>query len=195
MLNAGTANIGGRIRALRSRQGRSLQEIAGACGITRSMLCKVERGNANPTAALLARVARALGIPMSSLLEEGRQSANILQQREEVQPVTPTDKGYRFFAFAAHRTRKVMQPFLFHARKGQVKRKPLSHPGEEFIYMIRGEMKYRVGRAEYRLRPGDSLYFDAEQEHDLEPMTASVEFLAIFSDQIGAPGAARRRTS
>ncbi len=72
---------------------------------------------------------------------------------------------------------------LFTARKRDVKHGPLSHSGEEYVYVLEGEMKYRVGAAEYRLRPGDSLYFDAEDEHDFLPITNHVKYLGLFVER------------
>ena len=76
-----------------------------------------------------------------------------------------------------------MQPYLFVAEKGKVVEKSLSHGGEEFVYMLEGEMKYRVGDVEYRMGPGDSVYFDAEEEHDLQPVSDQVKYLAMFADR------------
>jgi hypothetical protein len=44
-------------------------------------------------------------------------------------------------------------------------------------------MEYRVGAVEYRLRPGDSLYFDAEDEHDFLPITDHVKYLGLFVER------------
>ena len=75
----------------------------------------------------------------------------------------------------------MMQPFLFEAEKGQIQSGSMSHSGEEFIYVLQGQMRYRVGETTYTLGPGDSLYFDAEEEHDLEPLTATVRYLGLFA--------------
>ena len=42
---------------------------------------------------------------------------------------------------------------------------PITHPGEEFIHCLEGEVKYWVGDREFVLNPGDSLLFDATQPH------------------------------
>jgi quercetin dioxygenase-like cupin family protein len=73
-----------------------------------------------------------------------------------------------------------MQPFLFVAKKGEVVPHQLSHEGEEFIYIIRGEMKMQVGEIEYHLKEGDSLYFDALQKHGIMPVSEIVTYLDVF---------------
>jgi uncharacterized cupin superfamily protein len=72
---------------------------------------------------------------------------------------------------------------LFVARRGEVQPGALQHSGEEFVYVLEGEMNYRVGSVTHKLGPGDSLYFDAEDEHDFEPLTPEVRFLGIFTDR------------
>jgi quercetin dioxygenase-like cupin family protein len=56
----------------------------------------------------------------------------------------------------------------------------LSHEGEEFIYIIRGEMKMQVGEIEYCLKEGDSLYFNSLQKHGIMPVSDEVTYLDIF---------------
>src|SRR5690606_5050848 len=92
------------------------------------------------------------------------------------------NKGYSFFAFATALNEKLMQPYLFHAKKDEVKDHLLSHDGEEFIFMLEGEMKYKVGNVEYVLGPGDSVYFNSLEEHMLTPITDEVKYFAVFSN-------------
>lgn len=177
-------HIGTRIRTLRKRQNRTLQEIAEACGFTRSLLCKIEKGGTTPPIATLSKIASALGATTQSLLAEGHEEASVFvpaRDSSELKLVS-TAKGYRFHAFAAGRPDKTMQPYLFLARKGKLKASALSHAGEEFVFMLEGEMKYRVGAVEYTLKPGDALYFDSSAEHDFSPISAEVKYLAVFTE-------------
>jgi transcriptional regulator with XRE-family HTH domain len=173
------ANLGARIRRLRRTQRRTLESVAGAAGFTRSLLSKIETGRCAPPVATLARLAAALGVSTADLLAEGH-SGDAVLVRSGARTMTTTGKGYDFHAFAAARGDKLMQPFLFTARRGEIKPGGLSHRGEEFVYVLSGRMKYRVGGVEYSLAAGDALYFDAVDDHDLEPLTAEVKYLAVF---------------
>ncbi len=73
-----------------------------------------------------------------------------------------------------------MQPFLFVAKKGEVKPHEVSHEGEEFIYIIRGQMRMQVGEVEYQLKTGDGLYFNSLQRHGILPISDEVMYLDIF---------------
>jgi transcriptional regulator with XRE-family HTH domain len=178
-------DIASRIRKLRRRQGRTLEEVAGRCGFTKSLLSKIENARTVPPVATLTRIAAALGVGTSALLDgEGlsgtvRASAAQIEAQEAVR----TESGYRFRALAAGRPDKLMQPFIFEVEEGKVRRHSLSHAGEEFLYVLEGRLRYRVGRTEHLLDPGDSLYFDAEEEHEVTPASARARYLAVFVER------------
>ena len=177
-------DLGGRIRKLRLQQNRTLQEIADTCGFTSSLLSKIETGKTVPPVSTLVKIADALLVKVSTLLDEAGDHGTIHHEAsQEREHLTTTSKGYGFVAFARERPDKAFQPFLFEAKRDEIKSQALAHKGEEFVYMLEGEMKYRVGSVEYTLKPGDSLYFDSENEHDLTPVSESVRYLAVFSER------------
>ena len=172
--------LGERLRKIRRMQGRTLKEISGNANITVSLLSKIENNKSQPPIATLTRIASALGVSTSSLLADGEQSGTIFIPAKNTSTRTRADKGYEFFSFATQRKEKLMDIFLFVAKKDEVTPQPLNHSGEEFVYVLRGEMKYSVGSAQYTLKAGDALYFDSESDHDLEPLTKEVRYLAVF---------------
>lgn len=189
--------IGARIRRLRRRQGRTLQAVARSCGFTKSLLSKIENGLSAPPVATLTRIAAALGVGVSALLDDSRTSGPLAASAADVRkaPLVRTDAGYSFFTFAAERAEKLMQPFLFEVRKGQVKRHRLRHVGEEFVYILSGSIRFRAGRVEYSLGPGDSLYFDSEEEHEVAAVSRVARYLAVFTEPSAAPARRKRRSS
>lgn len=178
-------SIGQRLRKARRTQGRSIYEIAAESGITPSLVSKIETGKSNPPVATLTRIARALGVTTSSLLDESTASRTVFTPAGQVTAgnMTVTDKGYRFVGLAAGRHDKAMQVYVFEGEKGKVRKQALSHTGEELIYMLEGEMIYSVGSVQYRMKAGDSLYFDAEEDHDVEPVSKTIRYVAVFVER------------
>jgi transcriptional regulator with XRE-family HTH domain len=174
---------GRRIRMLRRTQRRTLQDVADKAAITKSLLSKIENGKTMPPIATLTRIANALGTSMTSLLSQGDQRGPIFIPADETYKTTETNKGYSFFSFANQRSSKLMQLYMFTAKKGKIIPQALSHPGEEFIYILKGRMRCKVGDIQYTLKPGDSLYFDSEEDHDLDPISAEVKYIAVFCDR------------
>ncbi|MFC0181722.1 Cupin domain protein [Pseudarcicella hirudinis] len=174
-------NIGDRIRILRTTQKRTLQEIADECELSKSMISKIENNRTIPSVAALIKIARVLGTTISGLLEkEGWLNAILTTRQKAQENLTQTEKGYSIYPYGSEYHAKKMQPMLFVAKKGEVKPHQLSHEGEEFIYVIRGEMKMQVGEIEYHLKEGDGFYFNCTLKHGIMPVTEEVEYLDIF---------------
>ena len=173
--------IGDRLKSLRIHQKRTLQEIADSSDLSKSMISKIENNKAVPSVAALVKIAKALGTNISNLLEQESWAKTVYTTQEEAQrSLTRTEKGYSVFPYAAGFHEKKMQPFLFTARKGEVVPHRLSHEGEEYVFIIDGEMEMTVGDIAYILKKGDSLYFSSLQKHGIMPITDIVIYLDIF---------------
>jgi len=174
-------DLGERIRKLRVQQRRTLQEVAEECGFTKSLLSKIETGKVVPPVATLVKIAQSMGIKVSTLIENNDNAeTEYTTKRETEENFTRTRVGYSIFPFATNHINKKMQPFLFVARRGEVKEHRVSHVGEEFLYVIDGEMKFKIGNIEYTLKAGDGLYFNALDEHGVMPISEEVKYLDVF---------------
>jgi len=173
--------VGERIRILRSVQNRTLQEVADKCGLSKSMISKIENDKTIPSVATLVKIAQTLGTNISQLLEQDSWDRAVVTTLEEAEKkLVKTEKGYHIFPYASVYHEKKMQPFLFVARKGEVIPHEVSHEGEEFVFVVAGSMKMQVGDTEYVLKTGDSLYFNALQKHGIIPISEEVTYLGIF---------------
>lgn len=173
--------IGDRIKLLRVNQKRTLQEVADGSDLSKSMISKIENNKTIPSVAALVKIAQTLGTNISNLLEQGNWAKTVFTTREAAQrQLAITGKGYSIFPYASEFHEKKMQPFLFEAKKGEVTPHQLSHEGEEFIFVIEGEMKMQVGEIEYLLKVGDSLYFNSLQKHGIMPVSDTVTYLDFF---------------
>jgi transcriptional regulator with XRE-family HTH domain len=174
--------IGTRIRRIRTQQGRTLSEIADACDCSKSLLSKIETGKVVPVLATLSKISGALGVRMSALLEDGENAGpditpNLIDHPEAF---VSTHKGYAIYAVAPNFVDKKMQPVLVYGRKGQVKAHSVVHSGEEYIYVLQGEVKAHIGNAEYRLKQGESIYFHSSSKHGFVPISEHAVYLNIL---------------
>ncbi len=102
--------IGNHIRKIRIQQGRTIQEVADECQCSKALLSKIENSKVVPALASLSKIAKALGVKVSVLLEDGEEGGvaftpNMLNQPEAF---VTTSKGYGIFAFAPHVLNKKM---------------------------------------------------------------------------------------
>jgi transcriptional regulator with XRE-family HTH domain len=89
------ATLAGRIAQERAQRGWSLADVAERSGVSRSMLSKIERQEASPTASVLLRIAGAFGVTLAELLTEPA-AASLRLARAADQPTwTDPTSGYR----------------------------------------------------------------------------------------------------
>ena len=174
--------IGRRIKRLRIQQTRTQAEIATACGLTKSMLSKIESGTAYPSVAAMVRIAEALGTNVSSLMEQhGNDQRPVFVSRQRAETaLTHSEKGYSVFPYATEFADKKMQPFLFVVQRGKVKKHAVSHVGEEFLCVLEGEILFTVGDTQFRMRAGDALFFNALDAHGVMPVTETAKYIDVF---------------
>ena len=160
----------------------SLDALAALAGCSKSLLSKIETGKIVPTIATLSRIAAALGTDAGSLLQESTEEKAVFNSaKEPLTRLVPSDKGYRFFPYAVNFGNKVVQPFLFVAEKGKVKRHRVTHSGHEWMFVLEGRLKFYVGNETFVMGPRDSLYFDPNLPHGIEPITKKAVYLVVFT--------------
>ena len=168
MLDEIVASIGPKVRRLRQQKGLSLQQLAERSGVSAAAIHKVERNGMVPTITTLIKLAAALNRPVSYFVDEDSDldAVAALVRSRERKPVYTSKKGLalenisgpygRFFIAAAAAT---MEP---QADSGP---KPMEHPGEELVHVLRGYVNFDVDGETYALSAGDSLHFRTDRPH------------------------------
>lgn len=158
------AGIGREIRRIRKRRQMTLEEVAIAADITTGYLSQIERGLAGPTIMALKRIADTLRVSIADFfVDEESVTPYGLVRREERPELRHPISGHAFQQLT-HTYLGRMNAAYYTLQPGE-RTERMSHPGEEFAFVIHGEIEYRVGRNAYRMREGDSLYFDCIETH------------------------------
>lgn len=174
--------LASRIRQLRKDHRLTLDDLAASAACSKSMLSKIETGKVTPTIATLSRIAAALSTDAGALLQESTAERVVFNSaKEPLKHLVRSDKGYETFPYALAFAGKSVQPFLFVVEKGKVKRHRVSHDGEEWMYVLEGKLKFFVGEQVFEMGPRDSLYFDPNLPHGVEPITSKAVYLAVFT--------------
>lgn len=87
--------IAARVRELRGRQGLSLEALADASGVSRSMISLVERGESSPTAVVLEKLATGLGVSLATLFEAPAAPPHPVSRRADQVEWCDPASGYR----------------------------------------------------------------------------------------------------
>jgi transcriptional regulator with XRE-family HTH domain len=153
--------IGLRLRQLRIRRGLSLAQVAGAAGISAGFLSALERSQMSASIGTLRRLARYYRTNILDFFDPSESDSRLVPPQKR--KVLETGPGVRMELLAWGNT--VMEPHLFRIAPGASSGESYSHEGEEFLYLLRGELWIAVEDEEYRLKAGDSFYFESAAQH------------------------------
>ncbi|MCX5907918.1 MAG: cupin domain-containing protein [Deltaproteobacteria bacterium] len=166
-------NLGEKIRTLRERKGLSLQELADKTHFSKPLLSQVENDVVAPPVATLLRIAKAMDVNIGYFFQEQEPGAKavIVRKNERKQVFRrihqdPSKVGYYFESLAYPKADKHMEPL--HVKFEVVKREELvflTHNGEEFVFVLEGQLEFNYEDEVFVLDPGDSLYFDSGYPH------------------------------
>ena len=176
--------ISKQLKQVRQDKHLTLDDLAKRTGFTKSLLSKIENNKVSPPLSTLMRITRALDVSLSELFRaaEARQ-IEIVRGNLKKQKPEGIVEGQRMETLVQGFPGQKFEPVLVTIDSQEVKDiKLYDHPGQEFIYVIRGKMKYTYGNEEYIVEAGDSLYFHADVPHGAFPLPGEkVTYLSILS--------------
>jgi transcriptional regulator with XRE-family HTH domain len=150
------ASTGMRIRRARLAKALSQVEAATRIGISRSFLAAVERGESGVSVQVLARMADTFGLSLSQFAPHQASPEKVMRVADR--PRTVLAGGVTWEELAAPGRYK-MEPAMLHIPPGQSSGGAIIRPGDDFIYVIEGELIVAMGERleDVRLQEGDAL--------------------------------------
>ena len=153
--------IGSHLRRLRSKRRLSLAQVAKTVGISVGFLSALERSQMTGSVGTLRKLARFYQTNILDFFDATGASSRRVQPAQR--KVLEAGPGVRMELLAWGNT--VMEPHLFRVAPGAGSGDAYSHAGEEFLYILRGALAITLENEEYRLKTGDSFYFESATPH------------------------------
>jgi len=190
MSDAFDTSLADAVRAARESSGLSVSSLAQTSGVSRAMIGKIERGQAQPTAALLGRLCGALGLTLSELIARAEHDDPRIARAAEQSRWTDPDSGY---------ARRALSP----ATGGplelvEVNLPPgagVSYPADAYAYIhqqiwiIDGTLTLVEGEVAHRLEAGDCLQLGAPTACTFANRTDhDCRYLVALARRSGRPG-------
>lgn len=163
------SHLGRRVRQLRSARGWSLDALARASGVSRSMLSQIERERANPTLAVTLRIARAFGMTLGELLEAPGSGSGVTFIRADDRAYHyRSDKSGRIRTLSPLNLEKDVEFYEVLLPRGGALRSAAHYAGtREFVTVQRGRVRVESGGDSEVLHTGDSASYRADMPHAL----------------------------
>lgn len=177
-------NLGRRVKKLRGDRGWSLEELAAASGVSRSMLSEIERERANPTLGVTYRIARAFGLSLQDLIETAEAASNILVIRAtERAQIFRADKQCQIRTLSPLNLEKDVEFYEVTLKpNGALRSQPHFEGTREFLTVEQGSVRVESGSDTTDLIKGDSATYRADILHNITNIGAdeAVIFLVVI---------------
>ena len=180
--------IGREIHAFRKQQSITVAELAAETNLSIGMLSKIENGNTSPSLSTLQTISNALSVPLTAFFRQYEEQRMAVHTKagEGVQIEREGTRAGHQYNLLGHiggnSSSVIVEPYLITLHNESDTFKTFQHSGIETIFMLEGEVNYLHGNQIYCLKPGDTLFFDADAPHGPEKLVKlPARYLSIIS--------------
>ena len=167
--------VGSKIKGLRESKNLSVEEIAERSGLSVEQINSIENDQHLPSLGPLIKVARALGVRLGTFLDDNDALGPVVcraEDRERDASISFSNgtaearQNMIYHSLAKQKAGRHMEPFVIDINPDEIKDFQLSaHEGEEFIFVMSGEVEIAYGKETYILHEGDSIFYDSIVKH------------------------------
>lgn len=157
-------NIGTKIKRLRMENGLTQEELADRCELTKGFISQLEREMTSPSIATLVAILDALGITLSDFFANEVDDRLVFKQEDEFLKYDE-DLKMKIHWIIPNAQKNEMEPILVELEPNGISYKHTPHSGEEFGYVLNGEIELYCGKRKYIVKKGESFYFNSNKEH------------------------------
>lgn len=159
-------NIGKKLRTLRLGLELTQQELANRLGLTKGYISQVENNLTSPSLQTLFQILEVLGSNVHSFFSNEEEQM-IVCKKENQSVHASKDLKHMLTEIAPHMVKFEMEPVIIDIEPSGQSEMHQAHPGEEFGYVLDGQIVLVFNQKRYILRKGESFYFQANKEHYL----------------------------
>ena len=178
-------DVGARILKIREEKDLSLDEISKMTGFDIAFLTKIENKEVQPQLGTLIRLSKALDSAFGRLVSGvGDKLYSITRKNERRTISRSTSKKsqkqvYTYKSLAPDVQGRHMEAFLVQLEEDPEKETSL-HEGEEFIFVLDGEVILEIGEDKFELEPGDSAYYLSTTAHHIAAKKGKATIVAVM---------------
>lgn len=171
-------NLGLKIKERRTLLMLTQEELANRCELTKGYISQLENNKVSPSIETLEIILEVLGTNFSTFFHEDKKQEIIFTEEEQY---TKQFEGYRQTWLVPTSQEHTLEPILVEIEPNKETFKDYPHPGEEFGYVIEGEIVVSYGDMKKVCRAGESFYITTNSEHYIENKSDKIARLVWVS--------------
>lgn len=159
--------IGAKIKALRLENGLTQEELANRCELTKGFISQIERHLTSPSITTLIDLLEVLGTTLGEFFSEEPDDVTVFTP-QDFYVKTDEQRKHTIHWIVPNAQKYEMEPIIIDIEPGGFSFEDQSHAGEEFGYVLEGEVVVKVGKKRYTAKAGDTFYYMSNKPHVLE---------------------------
>ena len=182
--------VGSKIKGIRESKNLSIEEIAESSGLSVDQISSIENGQTMPSLGPLIKIARALGVRLGTFMDDNDDLGPVVTHaadRERDSSIsfsngaTDARKHMEYHPLAQQKAGRHTEPFIIDINPEESPNFQLSaHEGEEFMFVMQGEVELVYRKETYHLYEGDTIYYDSIVKHHVHGAPGkSAKILAV----------------
>lgn len=183
-----TVSVGAKLTKIRESRQLSVGQLAERSELPEDLIRQIENGDFIPSLTPLIKIGRALGVRLGTFLDDVEHLGPSINRKGHLAKAVrfagksqASSGELDFHALAQGKSGRNMEPFLISILPGTDRTFPLStHEGEEFMYVLSGQIEVSYGKDQHQLNEGDSIYLDSIVPHHVHAFgDGSARILAV----------------
>ena len=158
-------DIGSKLKELRQLNDLTLEELASRSELTKGFLSQVERNLTSPSISTLEDILEALGTSLSQFFADQKQEQVVFQTQDFF---IDERENHTVEWIVPNAQKNEMEPILLTLPFNGKSNKMYAHTGEEFGYVLQGEIQLVRGKEVFTVKEKETFYLDGKQCHYLE---------------------------
>lgn len=163
-----TSNLGDRLRNLRLENELTQEELANRSELSKGFISQLENNLASPSISTLEDILEVLGSSLSEFFAKDETQEKVVYQNDEFFEKEDEELMHKIEWLVPNSLKYEMEPILITIKPGGKSDYDEPHPGEEFGYVLEGEIVLKIGNKHYKVKKGESFYYPASKSHQIE---------------------------
>lgn len=154
--------IGDKIKELRLQCDLTQEELANRCELSKGYISQLENDLTSPSIATLIDILSALGTSLKDFFSEEVEEEIVFSEQDFIEKKT---EQMTLNWLVPNAQKNSMEPVLIELNKNCATEEDVPHEGEEFGYVLDGEIVIHLGKKKYICKKGESFYFTSAKSH------------------------------
>ncbi len=174
-----TVEIGKKLKRLRLSRGFTQEELAERADLTKGFISLLERDKTSPSIATLEQILDVLGVSLKQFFSEEVPSKVVFTKRDRV-PLYDEPEGVKTQLLIPGVEDKKIDPKLVVLKPGSATLAEDYHEGEEFGFVIEGNVELWLDETSYKIKAGECFYYKADHRHQMRNTSKSKKSIFLW---------------